>query len=88
MHASKPTPAPIVKGNRFRNFKCSRNRYEIDQMNMVPYASAVGSLMSVQVQVRTYPDVVLRIRDILAKVQSRYSHWNGVENVLQFCKIS
>ena len=58
MHASKHMPAPIVKGNRFRNFKCSRNRYEIDQMNMFPYASVVGSLMSVQVQVRTYPDVV------------------------------
>ena len=55
MYASKPTPASIVKGNRFRNFNCSRNRYEIDQMNMVPYNSAVGSLMSVQV--RTYPDV-------------------------------
>ena len=58
MHTSKPTPAPIVKGNRFGNFQCSRNRYEINQMNMVPYASAVGSLMSVQAQVRTYPDVV------------------------------
>ena len=58
MHTSKPTPAPIVKGNRFGNFQCSRNRYEINQMNMVPYASAVGSLMSVQVKVRTYPDVV------------------------------
>ena len=55
MHASKPTSAPIVKGNIFRNFQCSRNRYEIDQMNMVPYASAVGSLMNVQV--RTYLDV-------------------------------
>ena len=55
MHASKPTPAPTVKGNRFENFKCSRNLYEIDQMNMVPYASAVGSLINVQV--RTYPDV-------------------------------
>ena len=55
MHASKPTPAPIVKGNRFENFKCFRNKYEIDQMNMVPYASPVESLMSVQV--RTYPDV-------------------------------
>jgi len=49
MHASKPTPTSIVKGNRFGNFRCSRNRYEIDQMNIVPYASAVGSLMSVQV---------------------------------------
>ena len=47
MHASKPMPAPIVNGNRFRNFKCSRNRYEIDQMNMVPYALAVGCLMIV-----------------------------------------
>ena len=53
MHASKPTPTLIVKGNRFGNFKCSRNRYEIDQMNMVPDASAVGSSMSVQV--KTYP---------------------------------
>ena len=72
MHASKPTTAPIVKGNRFGNFQCFRNRYEIDQMNMVSYASTVGSLMSVQVQVRTYPDVVLRIRNILVEVQSRY----------------
>ena len=72
MHASKPTPAPKVKGNRFGNFQCFRNRYEIDQMNMVPYASAVGSLMSVQVQVRTYPDIVFCIWDILTEVQSRY----------------
>jgi hypothetical protein len=52
MHASKPTSAPIVKGNSFRNFQCSRNQYEIDQMNMVPCASTVRSLMSAQV--RTY----------------------------------
>ena len=55
MHVNKPTPAPIVKGNRFRNFKCFWNRYEIDQMNMVSYASVVESLMNVQV--RIYPDV-------------------------------
>ena len=58
MHVSKPTPAPIVKGNSFGNFKCSWNQYEINQKNMVPYASVVGSLISVQVQVRTYPNVV------------------------------
>ena len=65
-------PAPIVKGNSFGNLQCSRNRYEIDQMNMVPYASAVGSLMSVQVQVRTYPDVVYVSGIFLAEVQFRY----------------
>ena len=56
MHVSKPMRAPIVKDNCFGNFQCFRNRYEIDQMNMVPDASAVESSMSVQV--KTYPDVV------------------------------
>ena len=86
MHASKPTPAPIVKDNRFGNSKCSRNRYEIDQINMVPYASAVGSLMSVQVQVRTYPDVVYVSGIFWQKSSPDIDHWNGVENVLQLCK--
>ena len=88
MHASKPTPAPIVKGNRFRNFKCSMNRYEIDQMNMVSYASAIGSLMSVQVQVRTYPDVVYVSGIFWQKSSLDIDHWNGVKNILQFCKVS
>ena len=76
MHASKPTPAPIVKGNRFGNFKCSRNRYEIDQKNMVPYVSAVGSLMCVQVQVRTYPDVVYVSGIFWQKSNSDIDHRN------------
>ena len=50
MHTSKPMPAPIVKGNRFGNFQCSRNWYEIDQMNMITYASAVGSLINIKVR--------------------------------------
>ena len=85
MHASKPTPTLIVKGNRFENFQCSKNRYEIDQMNMVPYTSAVGSLMSVQV--RTYPDVAHVSGMFWQKSSPDIDHWNGVEIVLQFFKI-
>ena len=44
MQNYKPSPAPIVKGDRFGEFQCPRNQYEIDQMKVVPYASAVGSL--------------------------------------------
>ena len=84
MHASEPMPAPIVKGNRFRNLQCSRNQYEIDQMNMVPYALAVGSLMSVQV--RTYPDIAHVSGMFWQKSSPDIDHWNGVENVLQLCK--
>ena len=57
-------------------------------MNMVPYASAVGSLMSVQVQVRTYPDVVYVSGIFWQKSSQDIDYWNGVENVLQFCKVS
>ena len=44
MQNYKHSPAPIVKGDRFGEFQCPRNQYEIDQMKAVPYASAVGSL--------------------------------------------
>ena len=88
MHASKPTTAPIIKSNKFGNFKCSMNRYEIDQINMVPYASVVGSLMCVHVQVRTYPDIVYVSRIFWQKSSLDIDHWNRVENVLQFCKVS
>ena len=87
MHASKPTPVPIVKGNRFGNFKCFRNRYEIDQMNIVLYASAIRSLMSVHVQVRTYPDVVYVSMIFWQKSSPDIDHWNGVKNVLQLCEV-
>jgi hypothetical protein len=45
MHAYNPTPAPIVKGDKYGSFQSPRNQYEIDQMKSVPYASAVRSLM-------------------------------------------
>jgi hypothetical protein len=38
MHASKPAPAPIVKGNGFGKFQSPRNQEVIDQMKC---ASAV-----------------------------------------------
>jgi hypothetical protein len=52
MHASKATPTPIQKGNKFGLYQCPRNQYEIDQMKVVPYASAVGSLQYAQVCTR------------------------------------
>ena len=44
MHKYSPSPAPIIKGDRYGDFQCPRNQYEIDQMKAVPYASIVGSL--------------------------------------------
>ena len=52
-----------------------------------PYASAIGSLMSVQVQVRIYSDIVYVSEIFWQKFSLDIDHWNGVENVLQFCKV-
>ena len=49
MHKCSPSPAPIVKGDRYSDFQCPRNQYEIDQMKVVPYALVVGSLQYAQV---------------------------------------
>ena len=49
MHKYSPSPAPIVKGDRYGDFQCPRNQYELNQMKVVPYASAVGSLQHAQV---------------------------------------
>ena len=54
-------------------------------MNMVPYASAVGSLMNVQV--RTYLDVASVSRIFWQKSSLDIDHWNGVKNILQFYEV-
>jgi hypothetical protein len=52
MHASKPTPAPIIKDDSFGKFQYPKNQYEIDQIKTVPYASAVGNLQYAQICTR------------------------------------
>ena len=55
MQNYKSSLAPIVKGDRYGEFQCPRNQYEIDQIKAIPYASAVESLQYAQVCMR--PDL-------------------------------
>ena len=55
MHMSKPTLAPIVKGDNFEKHQCPKNKYKLEQMKAVPYASAVENLQYAQVCTR--PDL-------------------------------
>ena len=59
MQNCKSSPAPIVKGDRYGEFQCPRNQYEIDQMKVVSYSSAVGRLQYAQVCTR--PDLAFVI---------------------------
>jgi hypothetical protein len=83
MHACNPTSAPIVKGDKYESFQSRRNQYEIDQMKLVPYASAVGSLMYGQVYTHPYLVFVTRM---LGRYQKNLgiSHWNGIKKALRY----
>ena len=82
---NKPAPVPIVKGNSFRNFQCSKNKCEIDQMDVL-YASAVGSLLNAYKQELTLTQFMYPGCFFWQKSSPDIDHWNGVENVLQLCK--
>jgi hypothetical protein len=73
MHACKPSPAPIVKGDSFGKFQCLRNQYEIDRMKTVQYASAVGSLQ--YAQVCTCLDLAF-----VTRILSRYQSNPGIDH--------
>ena len=62
---------------------CPRNQYEIDQIKMVPYASAVGSLQYAQVCTR--PDFTF-VTGLLHRFQSNpgIEHWKLVKKVLRY----
>ena len=83
MHKCSTSPAPIVKGDRYGDFQCPMNQYEIDQMKMVPYASAVESLQYAQVY--TCPDLAF-VTGLLSRFQSNpgTEHWKLIKKVLHY----
>ena len=83
MQNYKSSPATIVKGDRYGEFQCPRNQYEIDQMKAVPYSSAVGSLQYAQVCTRS--DLVF-VTGLLCRYQSNpgIEHRKLVKKVLRY----
>jgi len=85
MHVSKSTPAPIVKGDSFGKHQCPKNQYELKQMKVVPYASAVGSLQYTQLCTR--PDLSF-VTGVLGRYQSNpgIDHWKMVKKVVRYVR--
>ncbi|RLN04065.1 putative gag-pol polyprotein [Panicum miliaceum] len=83
MHQCSGTAAPVVKGDKFGQFQSPRNQLEIDQMSSIPYASAVGNIM--YVQVCAHPDLAF-ITGMLGTYQSNpgMDHWKAVKKVLRY----
>ena len=83
MHNCSSTPAPIVKGDKFGQFQCPKNKLEFDQIKTIAYASAVGSIMYAQVCTR--PDLAY-VTGMLGRYQSNpgLDHWKAVKKVMRY----
>ena len=52
MQEYKPGATRMAKGDKFSLSQCPRNDFEVKEMQRIPYASAVGSMMYAQVCTR------------------------------------
>ena len=74
---------PIQKGDKFSLMQCLKNDLEQNQMEDIPYASIVGSLMYAQTSTR--PDISLAV-GMLGRHQSNpgLEHWKVAKKVLRY----
>ncbi|XP_057958402.1 secreted RxLR effector protein 161-like [Malania oleifera] len=74
---------PTAKGERFGLSQCPKTEVEKKEMQKIPYASAVGSLM--YAQVCTYPDLAY-IVGILGRYLNNQGldHWKAAKTVMRY----
>ena len=73
---------PIQKGDKFSLIQCPKNDVERKQMEYIPYASVVGSLMYLQTCTR--PDISFAV-GMLGRYQSNpgIDYWKAAKKVMR-----
>ena len=84
MENSKKGFLPIPRGSRLSVTQCPVTAKDREEMSIVPYASAIGSIMYTML---TRPDVALAI-SLTNRFQSNpgKEHWNAVKNILKYLR--
>ena len=83
MDKSTASPVPIQRGDSFSQSQCPQNDLEHKEMENIPYASVVGSLMYAQTCTR--PDISFAV-GMLGRYQSNpgVHHWKAAKKVLRY----
>lgn len=78
-----PCDTPVAKGDKFSLLQCPKTSMEKAEMDKIPFASAVGSLMYAQVCTR--PDLAY-IVSVLGRYQSNPGtvHWTIAKRVMRY----
>ena len=79
----KPGDTPVSKGDKFSLCQCPKNDLETKEMQKIPYALAVGSLMYAQVCTR--PNITY-IVEMLGRYLSNsgLDHWKAAKRVMRY----
>ena len=83
MHDYKPGDTPVAKGDKFSLNQCPKNNFEIQEMQQIPYALAIGSLMYAQVCTRSD---IAHIVGMLGRYLSDpgKDHWIAAKRVMKY----
>ena len=83
MQNCAPGDTPVAKGDKLSLLQCPKTDLEVKEMQDIPYASAVGSIMYAQVCTR--PDIAY-IVGMLGRYLSNpgMDHWKAVKRVLRY----
>ena len=85
MEQSKRGYIPMVSGITLLKSMCPQTQDERTHMNMIPYASEIGSIMYTMLCTR--PDVSYAL-SVTSKYHSdpRMGHWVAVKNILKYLR--
>ena len=85
MDESKKGLLPVLKGSRLSVTQCPVTEKDRNEMSIIPYASAIGSIMYAMLSTR--PDVALAL-SLTNRFQSNpgKEHWNAVKNIMKYLR--
>jgi len=85
MDQSKKGFLPVLQGVKLSKTQCPVTAEDREKMSVIPYASAIGSIMYAMLCTR--PDVSLAI-SMVGRFQSDpgMEHWTAVKNILKYLK--
>jgi hypothetical protein len=85
MQDCKPVSTPINSGTKLTKDMCPKTDEEISEMNLVPYRSAVGSL--IYLVTGTRPDIAVAVGEV-AKYSNNpgKQHWMAVKRIMRYLK--
>ena len=85
MDQAKKGFLPMLQGLKFSQTQCPTTAEDREKMKVIPYASAIGSIMYAMLCTR--PDVCLAI-SLAGRYQSNpeVDHWTAVKKILKYLK--